>query len=57
MNVMKTDRTTSIQVRGYQEIRIETDDKGTVFVYMGDNFVAFTAQQYRAFAVEVFNHK
>lgn len=57
MDVMKTDLITSIQVRGYQEIRIETDDKGTVFVYMGDNYVAFSAQEYRDFAAEVINHK
>lgn len=57
MQIFHGEMATSIQVDGYQEIRIETDANGTVFVYMGDNFVAFTPNQFREFAVQVYNHK
>ncbi|MFY3741615.1 MAG: hypothetical protein HMLIMOIP_002073 [Candidatus Nitrosomirales archaeon] len=35
-------------IRGYQLLKIETDDNST-YLFMGDNFVAFNKEQWRLF--------
>ena len=57
MNIIRTDHITAIEIEGQHAFRVETSFSGDKFVYIGDECIVMTAQQYREFAVQVFNHK
>jgi hypothetical protein len=40
----------TVEVPGYQPVHIDRDGTGTVWLYMGGNFVAFSQDQWRRFA-------
>ena len=40
----------TLEVPGYQPIHIDRDSTGTVWLYMGDNFVALSPDQWHQFA-------
>lgn len=40
----------TLEVPGYQPIHIDRDGTGTVWLYMGDNFVALSPDQWHRFA-------
>ena len=40
----------TLEVPGYQPIHIDRDCTGTVWLYMGDNFVALSPDQWHRFA-------
>lgn len=40
----------TLEVPGYKPIHIDRDGTGTVWLYMGDNFVALSPDQWHRFA-------
>lgn len=54
MDIRNYNKITFFDVKGYQALQIEETDN-SVFLYLGDNFIAFTKQEWRRVATEMFN--